>query len=98
MSEYPDQSRSSQGGWPEQPPQYSRDQRDPRSFGYQQGSWEGRGSWEGDYPPRQVPRRRRRGRGWAALLVTLIVLFGVFAVIDQVARTYAQNMIASKVV
>jgi hypothetical protein len=92
MSEYPNQPRSSQGGWPEQPPQYRHGQRDPRSSGYQGDSW------QGDYPPGRIPRRRRRGRGWTALLVTLIVLFGAFVVIDQVARTYAQNQIASKVV
>jgi hypothetical protein len=92
MSEYPNQSRPSQGGWPEQPPQHSHGQRGSQSYDYQ------RDSWQGDYPPRRVPRRRRRGRGWTALLVTLIAAFGVFVVIDQVARTYAQNQIASKIV
>jgi hypothetical protein len=80
MSEYP---RSSQGGWPDQPPQYSRGQQG----GYRQGSWE----------PNYPRRRRRRGRGWIALVVTLAVLFGIFAIGDQVARGYAQNTIASKI-
>lgn len=46
--------------------------------------------------PSVRPRRRRR-RGWIALLVTLVVLAVIFFVGDQVARTYAQNMIASKI-
>lgn len=39
------------------------------------------------------PRRRR----WVALLVTLVVLAVLFVVGDQVARTYAQNTIASRI-
>jgi hypothetical protein len=45
---------------------------------------------------RRAARRRRRGRGWIALLVTLIVLAVLFVVGDQIAKAYAQNMIASK--
>jgi hypothetical protein len=48
-----------------------------------------------DVRPRQ--RRRRRGRGWIALLVVLIVLAVIFVVGDQVARSYAQNTIATKI-
>jgi hypothetical protein len=44
-----------------------------------------------------MPRRRRRGRGWIALFVTLVILGVLFVVGDQVAKAYAQNMIASKV-
>jgi len=43
------------------------------------------------------PPRRRRRRGWIALLVTLIVLAVLFFVGDNVARSYAQNMIASRI-
>jgi hypothetical protein len=85
MSEYPDAPRSPRGGWPNQPPQYSGGQRG----GYQQDSW------EPSYYPR---RRRRRGRGWIALVVILVVLAGIFAIGDQVARSYAQKTIASKIV
>ncbi|MBO0804368.1 MAG: LmeA family phospholipid-binding protein [Nocardiopsaceae bacterium] len=109
MSGYPNQPRSSRGGWPEQPPPYSPGQqgyqggpgyRDP---GYSGPGYSGpgyqRGSRAGGYPPRpaSVPRRKRRGRKWIALLITLAVLAVAFVVGDQIARTYAQNMIASKV-
>lgn len=91
VSENPYDWRSQQGGWPEQPPQYSRGQRAP-GYGYEQGSW------EGGYPSRP-PRRRRRGCGCGtALLVTLVVLAVAFVIIDQVARHYAQNRIASQIV
>jgi hypothetical protein len=42
-------------------------------------------------------RRRKRHRGLTALLVVLIVLAAAFFIGDQYARSYAQNMIASKV-
>jgi hypothetical protein len=48
-----------------------------------------------DYGPR-APRRRRRGRGWIGLLITLIVLAVALVIGDQFARSYAQNMIAAK--
>lgn len=41
-------------------------------------------------------RRRRRGRGWIAALIVLLLLVIAFVVGDQVARSYAQNMIAAK--
>lgn len=91
MSEYPNQSRMSRGGWPEQPPEYSRGPR---------GSRRSRGSaaWDGDYPQRPA-RRRRRGFGCgAALLVTVILVAVILAIADQLARTYAQNKIADKIV
>jgi LmeA-like phospholipid-binding len=47
-------------------------------------------------PRMSMPRRRRRGRGWIALLITLVVLAVVFVIGDQVAKGYAQNMIAGK--
>jgi LmeA-like phospholipid-binding len=89
VSEYPNQPRS-QTGWPAQPPQYT---------GYEQDRYEPR---DGDPrllagPARGPRRRRRRGRGWIALLITLIVLAVLFVVGDQVAKAYAQNMIASKI-
>ena len=49
-----------------------------------------------DYGPRAPRRRRRRGRGWIALLITLVVLAVLFFIGDQVAKSYAQNMIAGK--
>jgi hypothetical protein len=45
----------------------------------------------------RAPRRRRRGRGWIILLSTLVVLAVLFVVADQVAKAYAQNMIAGKI-
>ncbi|HEX8008386.1 MAG TPA: DUF2993 domain-containing protein [Trebonia sp.] len=81
MSVYPNQSRA-QDGWPEQPPRYSSG---------------GNGSWQDPVWQRPAPRRRRRGRGWIALLVILVSLGVLFVIADQAAKAYAQNMIASKV-
>lgn len=78
---YPNQSRA-QDGWPEQPPQHSSGQG---------------GSWQDPAPQWSAPRRRRRGRGWIALLVTLVILGVLFVIADQAAKAYAQNMIASKI-
>lgn len=90
MSEYPHQARTSQGGWPEQPPPYGRDIWGSRGYG-------GSTDWDGDYPP--GPRRRRRGCGCGtALLILLIVVVVALAIFDQVARNYAQNKIADKIV
>jgi cytoskeletal protein RodZ len=104
MSEYPNRPRS-QGGWPTQPPSYSSPDGQPGSGpvagGYQQGEY-GQGSFgqSGDSRrssgPGRPPRRRRRGRGWIALLSTLVVLAVLFVIADQAAKAYAQNMIASK--
>jgi len=47
--------------------------------------------------PGRSQRRRRRGRQWITLLVTLAVLAVLAVAGDQVARVYAQNMIASKI-
>ena len=44
----------------------------------------------------QLPRRRRRGRGWIVALGLLAVLVVLLVIADQVAKAYAQNMIASK--
>jgi hypothetical protein len=81
VSVYPNQPRA-QNGWPEQPPQYSSSRA---------------GSWQDPASQWSAPRRRRRGRGWIALLVVLVILGAAFVVGDQVARTYAQNMIANKI-
>jgi hypothetical protein len=49
-----------------------------------------------DYGPQAPLRRRRRGRGWIGLLITLIILAVIFVIGDQIAKAYAQNMIANK--
>jgi len=83
----------SQGGWPAQPPQYSeRPSADEAGYGadpYESGAPQ-RGA-------RSLPRRRRRGRGWIALGVVLVVLAVLFVIADQVAKSYAQNTIAGKI-
>jgi hypothetical protein len=93
VSEYPNQPRS-RGGWPAQPPQHtaSPDGYPPedllRGPGPRPQAGPGRGP---------APRRRRRGRGWIVLAVALAVLAVLFVIADQVAKAYAQNMIASKI-
>ena len=87
MSEYPNQPPA-QGGWPSQPPQHT---------GYEQDRYQPDGRGLGYEPPGRPRRRRRRRRGWIALLCTLIVLAVLFVVADQVAKAYAQNMIASRI-
>jgi hypothetical protein len=79
-----------QGGWPEQPPRYTEAPGYPGGQGYPGGA--------GPEYGRQARRgrSRRRGRGWIALLVILIVLAVAFVIGDQVARSYAQNMIAAR--
>ena len=44
----------------------------------------------------QLPRRRRRGRGWIVALGLLAVLVVLLVIADQVAKAYAQNAIATK--
>jgi LmeA-like phospholipid-binding len=91
VSEYPNQP-SPRGGWPEQPPVYS-----PADEAYGPYGRLPAGMSPGvmtGMPPR---RRRRRRRGWIALLVTLVVLAVLFFVGDQVAKAYAENMIAQKI-
>jgi hypothetical protein len=68
-------------------------QNDYDQGGYDQGGPDG---YQRDRIGQRAPRRRRRGRGWIALVVTLIVLAVLFVVGDQIAKSYAQNMIASK--
>ena len=81
----------SQGGWPDQPPQYSeRPSDDQARFGPDASGTQRQGA-------RPLPRRRRRGRGWIALLIVLVVLAVLFVIGDQVAKAYAQNTIASKI-
>ena len=87
---YPNQPRS-QGGWPDQPPQYSeRPGDDEARFGPGASATQRQGA-------RSLPRRRRRGRGWIALLVVLVVLAVLFVIGDQVAKAYAQNTVAAKI-
>ena len=87
---YPNQPRS-QGGWPDQPPQYSeRPGDDEARFGPGASGAERQGA-------RPFPPRRRRRRGWIALLVVLVVLAVLFVIGDQVAKAYAQNTVASKI-
>lgn len=47
-------------------------------------------------PVQPAPRRRRRRKGWIVLLSILAVLAVLLVVGDQVAKSYAQNMIAGK--
>ena len=87
---YPNQPRS-QGGWPDQPPQYSeRPGDDEARFGPGASGTQRQEAGT-------LPRRRRRGRGWIALLIVLVVLAVLFVVGDQMAKAYAQNTIASKI-
>jgi cytoskeletal protein RodZ len=83
---YPNQPRS-QGGWPDQPPQYSE----------QPGNDEARSGPGQHQGARPLPPRRRRRRGWIGLLIVLVVLAVLFVIGDQVAKAYAQNTIASKI-
>ena len=85
MDVYPNQPRA-QGGWPDQPPQYSERPGDEVGFG------PGRGQ-----EMRHLPPRRRRRRGWIGLLVVLVVLAVLFVIGDQMAKAYAQNTIAGKI-
>ena len=92
MSEYPNRPRS-QAGWPSQPPQYT---------GYEQDRFQSEGPRRGNDTrllagSARPPRRRRRGRGWIALLVVLVVLAVLFVIGDQVAKAYAQNAIAQRI-
>lgn len=67
--------------------------------GYDQAGYDRAGyraSGYGQRGQRGRRRRRRRGRGWIVLLCTLVVLAVLFVVGDQVAKAYAQNMIAEK--
>jgi hypothetical protein len=63
---------------------------------YDQGRRSRAGNGPGGYGQRGRRRRRRRGRGWIVLLCTLVVLAVLFVIGDQVAKSYAQNMIAQK--
>ena len=84
-----------QGGWPTQPPQ--RSSRAGRRSGYDQGGLLYDPHESGD--PRRVATygrpRRHRGR-WIAL-ITVVVLAVLAVIADQVAKSYAQNAIASNI-
>lgn len=91
---YPNQPRP-QGGWPDQPPQYSgRPGDDEARSGSEPYGYGASGPRQGVRP---LPPRRRRRRGWIALLIVLVVLAVLFVIGDQVAKAYAQNTIASKI-
>ena len=91
VSDYPNQP-SARGGWPEQPPVYSSTDEAYGPYGRIPAGMSPGGMT--GMPPR---RRRRRRRGWIALAVTLVVLAVLFFVGDQVAKAYAENMIAQKI-
>jgi len=95
VSEYPNQP-SPRGGWPEQPPVYSSPDDAYGPYGRIPAGLSP-GGMTGMPPRRGRQRYRRRRRGWIALLVTLIVLAVLFFVGDQVAKAYAENMIAQKI-
>jgi hypothetical protein len=63
--------------------------------GFQQPGNQQPGYQQAGYGPKP-PRRRRRRRG-LRLGITLIVILVLLAVGDQVAKAFAQNMIASKI-
>jgi hypothetical protein len=88
-----------QGGYPQNDyGQTEYRQQDYRQHDHGQPAYD-QGSPAGSQPDRhaqRLPRRRRRGRGWIALVVILIVLAVLFVVGDQIAKSYAQNMIATK--
>jgi hypothetical protein len=63
--------------------------------GNNQDGYDRAGRGQGRYAQRGR-RRRRRGRGWIVLLCALVVLAVLFVIGDQVAKSYAQNMIAQK--
>lgn len=88
---YPNQPRP-QDGWPAQPPQHTSTPGD--APGYRQ---DGDQPYPTAAPGRPPRRRRRRGRVWIVLLGVLVVLAVVAVIGDQVAKAYAQNMIANKV-
>lgn len=96
MNVYQNQPRD-RNEWPAQPPPYTA-RRGDRRPGYDQGGLLYDPDGSGD-PRRRAsygrPRRRRRGR-WIAL-ITLVVLAVIAFVADQVARSYAQNTIASNI-
>jgi hypothetical protein len=85
------------GGWPTQPSAAGAGQ-----GGYGQQGYGPTGYGQDGYGQQpgygaKPPRRRRRGRKRIGFLVTLIVILVVLFAGDQVAKAYAQNMIASQV-
>jgi LmeA-like phospholipid-binding len=100
-------NRDGQGGYPQSAyGQYGQNeygQNGYRQDDYRQDDYgqpgndlESPAGYQQDRYGQHTPRRRRRKRGWIALLVTLIVLAVLFVVGDQIAKSYAQNMIATK--
>jgi hypothetical protein len=97
-------SRDGQGGSPQSAygqyeygqPEYRQNDYRQNEYGQPGNDLENPAEYQQDRDGHRAPRRRRRGRGWIALLVTLIVLAVLFVIGDQIAKSYAQNMIASK--
>jgi hypothetical protein len=98
------QDEYGQSGYPQ--PGYQQNeygQNDYRQNDYRQNDYgqpghdlESPAGYQQDQNGHRAPRRRRRRRGWIALAVTLVVLAVLFVVGDQIAKSYAQNMIATK--
>jgi hypothetical protein len=94
---YGQPGRGQQPGYGHQQPGYGGDQ---PGYGQQQPGYNGQqpgyNGPEPGYGP-TPPRRRRRRRGRIGCLATLIVILVVLFAGDQIAKAYAQNMIAEQV-
>ena len=90
-------SRDGQGGYPQSAyGQHGQSDYRQNDYGQPGNDLDSPAGYQQDRYGQRAPRRRRRKRGWIALLVTLIVLAVLFVVGDQIAKSYAQNMIATK--
>jgi LmeA-like phospholipid-binding len=90
-----------EGGWPTQPPASGAGQGGygQANYGSGPGSYDqetyGRATY-GQQAAGAPPRRRRRGHPLVWLLVVLVVILAILGIGDQVAKSYAQNDIASQ--
>lgn len=94
MSEYQPRSRD---GWPDQPPADGAGQ-----GGYGQADYgPGPGSYDqatyGQQAGRSAPRRRRRKRWPIVLTVIVVVILAILGIGDQIAKSVAQNDIATQI-